>query len=144
MLKSSMKTHAYRILPGQDLRQEIDNYVVKNKIEAGCILTCVGNLSKVVIRMAGYTSAADTHSIKDLDGPFEIVSLVGTVELGNSHLHISISDNDGVVYGGHLKSGSIIGITAEVVIGELEGKKFTRIFDSKTGFDELVVNSIKG
>ena len=70
---------------------------------------------------------------------YEVLSLVGTVESGNSHLHISISDTKGRVFGGHLKHGSIVSTTAEVAIGELEDTVFTRVYDEKTGFDELIV-----
>jgi len=130
-----MKTYAFRLHRGADLRGEIDNFVKKKKIMAGIVLTCVGNLEKAVIRMAG------AKKIKTYEGTFEIVSLVGTVEAGNSHLHIAITNEKGQVFGGHLKYGSIVGVTAEVVIGELENTLFKRLFDEQTGYDELVVKN---
>lgn len=132
-----MKTHVFRLHPGQDLRPEIDKFVSENNIKAGCILTCVGNLKKATIRMA------DETITKTYKGTFEIVSLVGTLESGNSHLHISISDKDGNVFGGHLKKDSIVGITAEIVISELEDLIFKREFDQETKFEELAVIRIK-
>lgn len=131
-----MKTYAFRLHLGQDLREEIDKFVTEKNIMAGAILTCVGNLSKAVIRMA------DADITKTREGTFEIVSLVGTVEAGNSHLHISISDKDGNTFGGHLKKGSLVGVTAEIVMGELEGLKFKRELDEKTGYEELVVEEL--
>jgi predicted DNA-binding protein with PD1-like motif len=128
-----MKTYAFRLQRGQDLRKEIDLFVKEKNILAGIILTCVGNLEKAILRMA------DEKIIKTHDGTFEIVSLVGTVESGNSHLHISISDAEGNTLGGHLKMGTIVGVTAEVVIGQLEGTTFKRESDKNTGFEELVV-----
>ncbi|MDO8482144.1 MAG: DNA-binding protein [bacterium] len=128
-----METYAFRLIHGQDLRQEIDRFVKKKQIAAGVVLTCVGNLKKAIIRMA------NGKTVKTYEGTFEIVSLVGTLENGNSHLHISISDAEGSTFGGHLKQGSIVGITAEIVIGELDGLKFRRALDPSTGFDELVV-----
>jgi len=130
-----MKTYAFRLRPGQDLREEIDKFVKQKNMKAGAILTCVGNLQKAVLRMA---SAKETKTYEG-EGTFEIVSLVGTVEAGNSHLHIAISDKDGNVFGGHLKAGSVVGTTAEVVIGELEGVSFKRDLDEDTGYEELVV-----
>jgi predicted DNA-binding protein with PD1-like motif len=129
-----MKTYAFRLRRAQDLRKEIDNFVKDKNIQAGVILTCVGNLEKVIIRMA------DENVVKTFVGTFEIVSLVGTVECGNSHIHISISDKNGHVFGGHLKMGSRVGVTSEIVIGELEGTIFKREIDNETGFEELVVN----
>jgi predicted DNA-binding protein with PD1-like motif len=128
-----MKTHAFRLKRGEDLRDAIDAYVAAKSIKAGVILACVGNLERAILRMA------DEKIVKTFDGTFEIVSLVGTVETGNSHLHISISDSEGKVWGGHLKKGSLVGVTAEVVIAELEGLMFRREPDEQTGFDELVV-----
>ena len=130
-----MKTYVFRLKQGQDLRKEIDRFVKDKNIKAGVILTCVGNLTKAVFRMA------DAKIVKTFEGTFEIVSLVGTVEKGNSHLHISISDKEGQVFGGHLKE-SVIGVTAEVVIGEIETLEFKRKFDKSTGYDELVVEKI--
>ncbi|HEY5367427.1 MAG TPA: PPC domain-containing DNA-binding protein [Hanamia sp.] len=129
-----MKTYAFRLHRGQDLRKEIDSFVKEKNISAGIILTCVGNLEKAIIRMA------NEKTIKTYEGTFEIVSLVGTVESGNSHIHISISDAEGNTFGGHLKMGTIVGITAEIVIGELEVTTFKREHDKDTGFEELVVN----
>ena len=82
---------------------------------------------------------ADERVVKTFESTFEIVSLVGTLEAGNGHLHISISDAEGKVLGGHLKMGSLIGMTAEIVIAELEGTSFKRVLDEETGFEELVV-----
>ena len=73
-------------------------------------------------------------------GPFEIVSLVGTLSGGvGGHLHISLSDNKGQVVGGHVVGDLVIYTTAEVVIGECEGVRFEREMDRETGYDELVV-----
>jgi predicted DNA-binding protein with PD1-like motif len=130
-----MKVHAFRLHPGTDLREEIDAFVHQHNIAAGVILTCVGNLSKVIIRMA------NENIVRTFEGTYEIVSLVGTLESGNSHIHISVSDSEGKVIGGHLKLGSVVGVTAEIVIGELNGIKFKRDFDPETGFEELIVES---
>ena len=132
-----MKTYAIRLHPGQDLRVEIDKFVEEKAIKAGAILTCVGNLSKAVLRMA------DASIIKTYEGTFEITSLVGTVEKKNSHLHITISDKDGKTFGGHLKNGSIVGITAEIVVAELDELIFKREFDKDTGYDELVIENLQ-
>ena len=68
---------------------------------------------------------------------------MGTIEKDDCHLHISIADDDGKVFGGHLKNGSIVGVTAEVIIAELKNTIFSRVFDKETGYDELIVKSYK-
>lgn len=79
-----------------------------------------------------------TFQITTYEGPFEIVSLVGTLSAGG-HLHISLSDKEGHVIGGHVVGDLIIHTTAEVVIGYCSGFTFSREYDSQTGFKELVV-----
>lgn len=58
--------------------------------------TCVGSLTNNTIRFANQSEGS-----KD-DGHFEIVSLIGSVSVNGSHLHISISDSTGKTIGGHL------------------------------------------
>lgn len=130
-----MNTYVFRLKPGQKLKEEIDKFVEKKSIGAGIILTCVGNLSRAVLRMA------DASIVKSYEGTFEITSLVGTVEKGYSHLHITISDKDGNAFGGHLKNGSIVGITAEVIVAELDNLIFKREFDKDTGYNELIIEN---
>lgn len=69
----------------------------------------------------------------------EIVSLVGTLSDGG-HLHVSLSDAQGVVIGGHLLGDMVVFTTAEIVIGECEQVTFKRELDPRTGFGELTVN----
>jgi predicted DNA-binding protein with PD1-like motif len=49
---SFLTTHALRFMPGQDLRQEIQNYINEKSIKAGWIATCVGSLVSYAIRFA--------------------------------------------------------------------------------------------
>lgn len=128
-----MKIHVFRLYPGEDLKLEIDKFSQDRKINAAAIISCVGALTKVTLRMAG---AKELITYKK---HFEIVSLVGTLENGYSHLHISLSDDKGKVIGGHLKTPSIVGVTAEIVIGEINNLVFKREFDKITGYKELVV-----
>jgi uncharacterized protein len=128
-----MKTHALRLKPGEDLSLELEAFAVENQIKAGLVLTCVGSLTQAALRLA------DASSSTKFRGPFEIVSLVGTFSLDGAHLHLSISDSQGALYGGHLEEGSLIYTTAEIVLGELENKVFRRVLDPETGYDELVI-----
>ena len=74
------------------------------------------------------------------EGHFEIVSMTGTVSIHGSHLHIAISDGDGVTVGGHLVSGCKIYTTAEIVILELDDVVYKReLFENDSGYEELVV-----
>lgn len=128
-----VKIHAFRITKDKDLKKEIIKFISNNKIKSGCILTCVGHLTKAKLRMS------DGKTIKDFEKEFEIVSMVGTVGNKDAHLHVSLSDINGNCIGGHLKGGCIVGVTAEVVIAEFEEYSFLRESDKDTGYDELVI-----
>ncbi|MBW7877220.1 MAG: DNA-binding protein [Candidatus Cloacimonetes bacterium] len=120
-----------RLYPGQDLYLTLTDLIKTQEIGAACMVTCVGSLAPASVRLA---SAKD---IKQIPGPLEIVSLVGT--LGNSglHLHLSVADRSGLVQGGHLQPGSLIHTTAEIVLQLFEGIVFNRALDPLTGYKEL-------
>jgi uncharacterized protein len=130
-----VKEHAFRLVKGQDLKKEIEEYTIKNNIKAGVILSCVGCLYEAVIRDASGINC------KTLKQKLEIVSITGTLSKDGSHIHISVSDENLKVYGGHLKDGCLINTTAEVVIAELDSFIFTREMDDNTGYKELVINN---
>ncbi len=73
-----------------------------------------------------------------LKGPFEIVSLVGTLSQDGCHTHISLGDSKGKTISGHLKEATVL-TTAEIVLGLTEKLQFSREFDKETGWKELVV-----
>ena len=133
----SIKAHAFRLKPGQDLKQEIQNLVTAKQIKAGWISTCVGSLTNYNIRFANQPNgSSDT-------GHFEIVSLTGTVSINGSHIHISISDSTGKTIGGHLMDGCKIYTTAEIVILTSNDFIFKREKDGTTAWEELQVENIK-
>lgn len=133
-----MKIHTFRLKPGSDLKREIEAFAKRHNIEAGFVITCVAGLSQATIRMAG--AAPDKQDIRTLTEDFEVTSLVGTVSIHGVHLHIALSNREGQGLGGHLKEGTIIQPTAEIVIGEDGQTVYRREFDADTGFDELTVN----
>ncbi len=133
MQNETVKTHAFRLKPGQDLKQEITSYVQQHKIEAGWIITCVGSVTQYNLRFANQPEG------NKATGHFEIVSLVGTVSINGSHLHMSVSDSTGKTIGGHLLDSNLVYTTAEIVIGEGKQLVFTREKDGTTPWEELQV-----
>ncbi len=128
-----MRTLALRLHPGHDLKHELRALCEREDIRAGWILTCVGSLARLRLRLAGATD----HLVRD--GHFEIVSLTGTLSRHGSHLHLAAADEQGVTVGGHLVDGCVVRTTAELVVGVADQLVFRREPDPATGFDELVV-----
>ena len=128
------KVYAFRLKPGEDLRNSIEALVKEKNIIAGWINTCVGSLTDYTIRFANQLEGSRGS------GLFEIVSLSGTLSVNGSHLHISISDSTGKTIGGHLLEGCKIYTTAEIVIGTTASYEFKRMKDGTTEWEELQVN----
>ena len=132
-----MKQITFRIKPGELLKEEIVKAAQKHNIGAGALLSIVGGLENAVLRMAGATP--DKQDVKDFNGPFEIVSGTGTISRDGCHVHMSVSDQEGKVIGGHLKDGCRVHLTAEIVVGVFEDVSYKRVHDQETGFKELTV-----
>lgn len=130
---SSLQVFPLRLHPGDDLKLKLYEFTLEKQLKAGFVLTCVGSLQKAVLRFAG----KDSGTV--LEQKFEIVSLVGTLSADGVHLHVSVSDSEGNLKGGHLMEGSIIYTTAEITIGEIGGKEFHRDIDEETGYKELII-----
>jgi hypothetical protein len=128
-----MRTYALRLKPGQDLRRELESFAKAEKLQGGLVLTAVGSLTKAALRLADQTETTE------FEGKFEIVSLVGTLSPDGVHLHVSLSDKTGRTVGGHLVEGCTVYTTVELVVGEVEGVRFTRETDAQTGYKELRV-----
>lgn len=126
---------AFRLSPGQDLLESLSIMVQSKQMQAACILTCLGSLTEASIRFA------DSSEPTLLPGPFEIVSMSGTLSTLGSHVHLAISDQQGMTYGGHLMPGCLVYTTAEIVLGILPDTQFLRSFDPHSGYDELEILS---
>ena len=128
-----MRTIALRLGPGADLKAELLALAAREGVRAGWVLTCVGSLSPVRLRLAGGTEHATWQ------GPFEIVALTGTLSPDGGHLHLAVAHQQGRTVGGHLVEGCTVRTTAEVVLADDDRLVFAREHDPATGYDELVV-----
>jgi predicted DNA-binding protein with PD1-like motif len=131
-----MRNYTFRLKAGQDLFDSISLFIRDNHIQAGCILSGVGSLRRAVLRFA------NQESYSEFEGHFEIVSITGTVSIHGSHLHLSISGEDGKTVGGHLDSGCKIYTTAEIVIAVIDDVVYKREFAEDSGYEELVVYKV--
>jgi predicted DNA-binding protein with PD1-like motif len=129
-----MKIYTFRLKPGQDLFDSIEVFVADNKIEAGCVLSSVGSLTRATLRLA------NCSNYNEYEGHFEIVSMTGTVSINGSHIHVAISDSDGMTIGGHLVLGSKVYTTVEIVLAVFEDVVYRReLLENDSGYEELTV-----
>jgi predicted DNA-binding protein with PD1-like motif len=133
-MPESLKIHAFRLVPGQDLKAQIDAYVQLHHIQAGWVMTCVGSLTHYHLRFANQAEGVRG------EGHFEILSLAGTLSIHGLHLHLCLGDETGRTLGGHLLDGNVVYTTAELVIGESPNLVFTRENDGTTVWKELQIS----
>ena len=135
-MNNFQKIIAVRLRPKDDLKQALDNITRENKLSAAAIVSAVGSLSSAAIRLG-------TGEVKNLNGPFEIVSLCGTLGQGGMHVHIAVADGHGNTFGGHMLHGCEVNTTVEIVIHNLsDAYVFERVQDPDTGFKELLVTAV--
>jgi len=132
-----------RLMPGDDLKVELLKFTKEQHITSGSIVTAVGSVESIKIRLASASARSDPV------GKYEIVSLVGTMEYNDNedaaygHFHISIADINGKVIGGHLMDGCSVYTTVEVVIMQIPNVQNTRVLDATSGYKELKVEVIQ-
>ena len=129
------------LTPDKDIVINIKDTCRDNGIRAGTILTAVGSLQKATITHHA-SAKAKNHTMslpKIVPGPLQILSLAGIIceqdggEL-HVHLHASVVDENGKVYGGHLVEGeSPVLRRTEVVIGEIADLEMMERYNEVTG-----------
>lgn len=129
----SINVIATRLTKGMDLKRSLAKIVKDHNIKAGSVASCVGCISTLNLRLAGAESTLSKCE------PFEIVSVMGSLTLEHQHVHISVSDKQGHVWGGHLLEGTLIDTTAELIIHSYPDLTFSRKMDESTGYTELVI-----
>jgi predicted DNA-binding protein with PD1-like motif len=129
-----MKVVPLRVSPGNDLRLSLEAWMAQQLEPAGCMLSAVGSLSVVQLRLAGQRKSTT------ITGDLEILSLAVTLSPDGVHLHIAVADSSGTVIGGHLCAGSLVRTTAELVVGLLPEWRFCRELDPATGYAELQIH----
>ena len=132
-----MKTHVFRLRRGSDLLKALQEYARTRRIAAGTLVSGVGCVTRARVRDASGVT------VRELNEPLEIVSLMGTLSAARTHLHIALAREDLTVLGGHLMEGCIVNTTAEVVLLELDGVRFGAEWDGETGYDELAILSLE-
>ena len=128
-----MNVFPVRLLPGTDLRKELEIIMAKHRWSSCWIMTGIGSLSQASLRFAGQCE------VNILSGDWEICSLGGTLCTDGGHLHMVVADEKGHTFGGHVGHGNIIRTTAEIVLGFDSAYEFSRKHDQETGYAELVV-----
>lgn len=127
-----------RMKPGTDLLDGMLAACEKHQIHNGVIISAIGSLNGVYYcdvealpeKKCGYGYGRTLY----LDGPIELTGANGVICSDadgsiNMHVHMNMSDKYGNAYGGHLVQGTKVLLTADIVLGEIEGVDMLRKLD---------------
>lgn len=128
-----------KIEPDEDLINSIINLVKEYKIKSG-LVNCIGALKKITI---GYFDIESKEYLtRTIEEYVELVSCIGNITFKDEnpiiHLHASIGARDYSIIGGHLIQPSIVSITGEVFILEID-RKIKRATDPQFGLSLLAI-----
>lgn len=126
-----------RLSPGVDLRRALEDIAARQAPGSAFVVAGIGSLVEAKLRYAGEATE------RTIAGPLEMISISGTLSASSAHLHMSVSDASGRVYGGHVGYGNTVRTTAEILLAMLQDWSLTREHDPATGFNELVVRCHK-
>lgn len=126
-----------KLMPGEDVLDSLKELVSKHSIKAG-LINLIGALSKITI---GYFDLeTKEYNLQTFEEDVELISCMGNVSYKEGepiiHLHIVLGRGDYSLFGGHLSQPSIISVTGEVYIYEIE-TQLERAVDSDTNLSLL-------
>ena len=99
---------------GSDVHRSLAELAAAQQAE-GFVLSVVGNLAQAAFQCPGQSTPTLVR------GELEIITLQGTIAPTGVHLHLSLSDGNCQVWGGHLEPGTLVLKGADVLVGLLEG-----------------------
>jgi predicted DNA-binding protein with PD1-like motif len=118
---------------GTDLLGELSSISLNHGIQLGRI-EALGAVQKA--RIGFYNQKTREYQDCILDRPLEITKLIGNISLkdGNPiiHAHLTLADENGSAYGGHLMPGTVI-FACEFILQVFDGPPFERKLDKETG-----------
>ena len=133
-----------RLKPGSDLLLSIRDFVTKEEMKAGVILSGVGLLKKARIRNCKvlpeeYPITDSNRSYMSFEMPLEILGLSGNVSEVDGkpwvHAHVTLSgvkEEKNIVVGGHLIEGCVVFGFAEIIVMQLEDIEMAKKLDDET------------
>ena len=123
-----------RIDKGEEILAKVKELALKENIK----LASVSALGAICDFTVGVFDTVEKNYISNsFQGPYEIVSLTGTIDTMNgefyTHIHMSAGDSKGQVFGGHLNR-AVVSATCEMVVTVINGR-VDRYHDEDVGLN---------
>ncbi len=114
-----------RVPEGEDLPEFVNRFAEEKGIKTA-IVKGIGSLRNPVVGY--YSEEIKDYKRIELTGTFELLTLLGNISLKDgkpfAHLHVTLGNADGDVFGGHLMKGEVF--VAELYVQELLGEPLVR------------------
>lgn len=111
-----------RIDKGEEILEKIKEVAIRENIKLATV-TALGATNEFIVGV--FKTEEKKYYSNSFQGDFEIVSLTGSINTMNdefyTHIHMSVGDEKGNVFGGHLNK-AIVSATCEMFIHVIEGK----------------------
>ncbi len=128
-----------RMDKGEEILEQLKELASKENIKLASI-EALGAVNDITVGV--FHTLEKKYYSNHFEGDFEIVSLTGTINTMNheyySHLHMSVGDKDGKVFGGHLNR-AVVSATCEMVITLIDGE-VDRAYDEEIGLNLFKFN----
>ena len=120
-----------RLSEDEDLLRAVTLRAKQARITAGFFIL-IGALKKAKL---GFYREGEYKPI-EISEPLEIASCIGNISVKEEelvvHAHLSVSNERGEAFGGHLLPGCVVSVNAELVLVEAVDLRLQRFFDKET------------
>ena len=117
-----MEHSFYKFSSGSDVLYSL-NELMLNSNSTSFLISSVGDLSTVSFK------CPLSDKPRTFEQKLEIITLTGYLTSIESHIHISVSDENCNVYGGHLLPGTIVYKSLNILLGSIPNLKTQTIFN---------------
>ena len=127
-------TYIVRMDPGEEILTQLKVFAEQEGVKLASV-TALGAVKDFTVGV--FDTGAKVYKSNRVQGVYEIVSLVGTINTMNDafycHLHMCAADQEGHAFGGHLNE-AVISATCELVVTCLPGRT-DRVFSDEVGLN---------
>ncbi len=123
-----------RIDRGEEITEQLQRVAEREGIRLAEV-SALGAVNDLTVGV--FNTAEKKYYANSFQGPFEIVSLTGTISTKDgayyAHLHMSAGNEKGEVFGGHLNR-AVVSATCEMVVRVIDGR-VERAFNEDVGLN---------
>lgn len=123
-----------RIDKGEEILEQLKAIAINENIKLSSI-NAIGAVNDFTVGV--YKTDEKKYFSNSFKGYYEITSLTGTISTMNgeycAHLHMSVGNEKGAVFGGHLNR-AVVSAICELVITIINGK-VERVYDEEIGLN---------